>query len=126
MGNVKAMVALGKIYEEGIGVRVDQLEAFRYYHKAAWKNEPQALYKFGQLFEKGIGVEEDSSPSKIAKQIIVCYKKAVEEGSSKAAVRLAQIYENREYNTKDEGKAQELYEKTIETEEEAMNYIGRQ
>jgi uncharacterized protein len=52
--------------------------------------------------------------------------KAVEEGSSKAAVRLAQIYENREYNTKDVGKAQELYEKAIETDEEAMNYIGRQ
>jgi hypothetical protein len=74
MGNVKSMVALGKIYEEGIGVRVDPIEAFKNYHMAAWKNDPQALYKFGQLLEKGIGVEEDNSPSKVAKQIIVCYK----------------------------------------------------
>ena len=35
MGNVNASTALGKVYEKGIGVKVDLYESFIHYHKAA-------------------------------------------------------------------------------------------
>jgi len=126
MGHVKAALALGNIYEQGIGVRVNLVEAFENYHTAAMKNDPQALYKLGQSLEKGIGDKEDSTDAQKHKNIVVCYKKAVEMGSSKAEIRLAQIYENGEHNTHEVGLAQKLYDKASDSEAEAMNYIGNQ
>ena len=125
MGNINASLALGKIYEKGIGVKVDLYDAFVHYHNAATKMEPHALYKIGQLIEKGMVLEEDKSTKKNVKQILGFYKSAIENGSTQATVRMAQIYENGEYGQQaDHTKALELYESVVEDEDEAMNFIG--
>lgn len=123
MGNINALMALGKIYEQGIGVKVDLYNAFVHYHEAAKKMEPQALYKLGELIEKGVG-DEDNERNR-TKQILGFYKNAIEKGSTKARVRMAQIYESGEHGMKvDKGKALELYESCIEEEPEAMASVG--
>ena len=46
MGSINARMALAKIYEEGIGVKIDLYQAYIHYHEAGSKKmEPQALYK---------------------------------------------------------------------------------
>lgn len=41
------MIALGNIYSEGIGIRVDSKKGFEYYAKAIEAEDPYAYYKVG-------------------------------------------------------------------------------
>ena len=41
------MMALGRIYESGIGTKIDLGKAYSYYDAAASLNEPYALYWLG-------------------------------------------------------------------------------
>lgn len=52
LGNPKAMMALGRIYEQGIGVEPSIEEAIRYYEAAANHNQPYALYWMGSVYEQ--------------------------------------------------------------------------
>ncbi len=47
LGNPKAMMALGRIHEQGIGVKPDLNLAVEYYESAASLNIPYALYWMG-------------------------------------------------------------------------------
>lgn len=47
LGNPKAMMALGRIYEQGLGTKIDLIKAYQYYDAAAAKNEPYAIYWLG-------------------------------------------------------------------------------
>lgn len=38
------MMALGRIYEQGIGTKIDLAKAYNYYDAAAAKEEPYAYY----------------------------------------------------------------------------------
>lgn len=54
LNNSKAMMALGQIYEQGIGVKPDLEKALAYYEYAAENFEPYAYYKIGVFLEQGI------------------------------------------------------------------------
>ena len=45
------MMALGRIYEQGLGTKIDMVKANLYYDAAAEKNEPYALYWLGKQCE---------------------------------------------------------------------------
>lgn len=47
---------LGYMYNEGLYVSIDYAKAFSYFHKAADKNFPMALYNLGQCYFEGKGV----------------------------------------------------------------------
>lgn len=122
MGNVNAQMALGKIYEEGVGVKADRYNAFVYYFDAAQRREPYAIYKCAVLMEKGEGEPDEEVRLNKAYQY---YKLANDLGSTKARVRMAQILENGEFGVQeDKRKAYELYESVVTEEDEAMNSIG--
>lgn len=53
LDNSKAMMALGRIHEQGIGVKKDLPKALAYYQFAAQYNEPYAIYKIGMFLEEG-------------------------------------------------------------------------
>lgn len=42
------MMALGRVYEHGIGTKIDMVKAYSYYDAAASLNEPYALYWLGK------------------------------------------------------------------------------
>ena len=44
-------MALGRIYEQGIGTKVDLIKAYQYFDAAAAKNEPYAIYWLGHQCE---------------------------------------------------------------------------
>lgn len=51
LGDVKAMLALGRIYEYGIGVKEDHELAWEYYDRAAKLNSPYGNYLIGYFWE---------------------------------------------------------------------------
>ncbi len=63
LGNPKALMALGRIYENGIGTKPDKVKAVRYYNFAAAKNEPYALYWLGKECESGQHPDLKGTPS---------------------------------------------------------------
>ena len=49
MNIVEAMFTLGIMYEQGIGVEVDEKKAFNYYESAAIGGDSEALFRLGNL-----------------------------------------------------------------------------
>lgn len=58
-GKNLAMVLVGTLHENGLGVRRDYGEALRWYRQAADRNYAQAFYALGMMYENGRGVPED-------------------------------------------------------------------
>ena len=56
MNNPKAMMVLGRLYEEGVGTKKDSAKALAYYEYAS-QHEPYAIYKIGTFLEEGIHPE---------------------------------------------------------------------
>lgn len=59
-GNVEAQHKLGRMYEEGLGVKQDYKEAVKWYLKAAEKGHAQSQYKLGTMYALGKGVSKDT------------------------------------------------------------------
>ncbi len=52
LGNPKAMMALGRIYEEGVGdIKPNPIISYEYYERASAYNLPYALYQMGLSYE---------------------------------------------------------------------------
>lgn len=50
-----AMMELGRLNEQGIGLEVNMAEAFTWYLRAAVQGDPSAMYKVGECFQLGRG-----------------------------------------------------------------------
>ena len=58
-GNEYAQYELGKMYEEGTGVKKDEKKAAELYEKAANQGNSKAQFQLGQMYEEGRGVEKN-------------------------------------------------------------------
>ena len=58
-GNPVAAFKLGEIYENGIGVAKDPVQAFTWYMRSASRNDKDGQLKVGWCYQKGIGVQPD-------------------------------------------------------------------
>lgn len=58
-GNVTAAYKLGEIYENGLGLPADPVQAFFWYMKAAAQNNKHGQLKVGWCYQKGIAVQAD-------------------------------------------------------------------
>jgi len=58
-GNMYAETTLGKIYQEGNGIKQDDAEAFKWFSKAADKGNAYAQLSEGETYETGKGVVKD-------------------------------------------------------------------
>ena len=59
-GDPEAMTNVGEIYERGLGVDPNYVEAAAWYQKAADKGYSRAIFNLGTLYEQGLGVPQDS------------------------------------------------------------------
>jgi TPR repeat protein len=72
-GYAKAMLALGRMYENGIATPKNMGLAFDYYKDAADANNGYALYCVGRFFEKGLDPDFKGNPNlKLAKKFYDC------------------------------------------------------
>jgi uncharacterized protein len=89
-GNGPAQVLLGEIYRTGLGVRRDDVEAARWYEKAADQGLPDAQFRLAMLLLEGEGVPRDVDR---AAQLMGW---AADAGNPQAQFNLAQLILARE------------------------------
>ena len=56
---VSAFIALGRMFENGDGVRIDKMRANKYYLEAAIRLSPLGQWKAGLAFESGVGLRKN-------------------------------------------------------------------
>jgi TPR repeat protein len=117
-GNPAAQHALGRLYEEGQGVKQDYSQAVIWYRKAADQKSADAMESLGNLFSDGNGVKRDlvaavnwlrksaesghflasirdlRDPKKINdyEDIATEFRKAAEQGNADAQANLGYMY----------------------------------
>lgn len=77
-GNVYVQHQLGNIYNYGLGVKIDFLEAFKWYKEAAMNGYVPAQTNLGMFYARGKGVEKNEEAA------MYWYKKAADYGDSLA------------------------------------------
>ena len=58
-GDERAMIILGNMYSIGLGVAQDYKQAFSLYHKAALRNNTDAIVAVAAMYQKGLGVKHN-------------------------------------------------------------------
>src|SRR6266567_2974420 len=81
-GDAKSQVELGRRYDKGEGVMKDQVEAVKWYRKAAEQNYAKAQNNLGDCYYKGEGVAKDRV------EAVKWYRKAAEQNDAKAQYNL--------------------------------------
>ena len=82
-GNAAAQYLLGKDYTKGD--RLDYVEAFKWYSKAAEQGYVQAQFELGKCHEQGKGVRQD------AEEALEWYSIAAEQGHAEAQETLEKM-----------------------------------
>ena len=109
-GDAEAQFNVGMIYENGKGVKVDLVEAIRWYEKSAKQGKGAAQYNLAQIYyEKG----RQSEPHAYEKAKY-WYEKAIEREVKEAYNNLAVLYMKGLGVKKNEQKAFELFSKAAE------------
>jgi TPR repeat protein len=73
-GESEAQYTVAMMYAAGEGVEMDQVEAAKWFEKAAHEGHPHAMFKIAERYEKGNGVAKD------AETAMLWYRKAAETG----------------------------------------------
>ena len=88
-GNAEAQHNLGVMYEKGLGVAKDDVQAVQWYRKAADQGHAEAQYNLGFMYAQGRGVAQDYA------QAVQWYRKAADQGLVQAQINLGGMYEQR-------------------------------
>ncbi|OGT19649.1 MAG: hypothetical protein A2V90_06490 [Gammaproteobacteria bacterium RBG_16_57_12] len=113
-----AQSSLGWMYQNGIGVEKDNLQAVHWYTKAALQGEVKAQTNLGILYEQGLGVAKDMS------EAARWYQMASDQNYRFAHYNLAILYLNGAGVKKDRQKAVDLFFKAYELDvEEAATQL---
>jgi TPR repeat protein len=81
-GDVRSMAALGDLYREGVGVALDEDEAFAWTLAAAEQGDARSQYEVGRAYEAGRGIAFDPDAA------LEWYERAAAAGESDAQVTL--------------------------------------
>lgn len=85
-GDSAAQIALGLLYENGLGVARDYARAVAYYQLAAEQGDAKGQYELGMKYLKGHGVERD------ADEALRWLRAAAEQGLPEAQYELGLLY----------------------------------
>jgi len=85
-GDVQAMLALGSLYEQGVGTARNYTSALGVYEKAAFAGSPDGYFRLGICYEIGMGAPADMTKA------AANYQKAAEMGLPQAQHKMASLY----------------------------------
>ena len=88
LGNEKAILMLGNLYMQGIGVKKDVNKALELYNKVSENPDPEAQFYLGLCYWRGDGI------GKNIPKAMKCLKFAAQNGNSQAKEFLDKIKEN--------------------------------
>ena len=97
-GQSQAMLNLGLLYEQGLGVARNFTKALEWYQKAGNAGEGEGYMRAGQCYEIGIGTTADMTKA------VAVYEKAVALGHVPAMSRLAEVFLNGRGAPRDENR----------------------
>jgi TPR repeat protein len=97
-GQSQAMLTVGVLYEQGIGVPRNFTKALEWYQKASLAGESDGYFRVGLCYEIGMGIAYDMDKA------VSNFEKAVEMGSLSAAHKMASLYLAGQGVAKDEAK----------------------
>ena len=86
-GDASAQYFLGFIYENGLGVPEDDVEAVRWWLLAAEQGHAFAQYNLGNMYDSGRGVPENDA------EAVRWYRLSAEQGYANAQYNLGIMYE---------------------------------
>ncbi len=119
-GDANAQLALGVRYHDGHGVARDDVQAFKWFLKAAEQGNPRGQYDVGLSYEDGLGVERDMS------QAVSWYRKAAEQGLADAQTSIGIAYTRGLGVKQDRATAVQWYRKAAGQGEPGAQYdLGR-
>jgi len=107
-GNADAQIGIGRLYEQGWGVRKDYDEAWRWYRKAADQGNANAQVSIGLLYENGWGMPKDYDDA------MRWFRKAADQGDAGAQFIIGGLYETGSGVPKDYGEAMRWYRKAAD------------
>ena len=86
-GYIEAQLILGSMYDVGLGVPQDYMEAVRWYRLAAERGSASAQSKLGSMYDIGLGVHQDYI------EAVKWWRLAAEQGDTFAQLNLGRIYD---------------------------------
>ena len=108
-GDAQSQCVLGvSFYLGDLGVAKDEVEAVKWFRKAAAQNHAEAQFNLGVCYEKGHGVAKDEA------EAVKWYRKAAEQNHAEAQNNLGVCYTNGRGVAKDEAEAVKWYRKAAE------------
>ena len=107
-GDVQAQLKLGSMYELGLGVKQDDVEAVKWYRQAAEQGHEGAQFNLGLMYETGRGVKQDDF------EAVKWYRKAAENGEKRAQFNLGVRYFNGDGVRQDDEQAKEWFGKACD------------
>jgi TPR repeat protein len=126
-GDVQSQYDLGRMYEEGQGVKQDSAKAMQYYLKAAEQGNAKAQYDLGLMVAKlPANKKNEEEAIKWIQTAMDGFRQAAEKGDAEAQCRLGEIYDiaKKEYHRYDTLK-NECQNKRVKTIASALNlYSG--
>ena len=107
-GQPQAMLNLGSLYEQGLGVARNFTQAMTWYQKTADAGSAEGYMRLGLCYEIGMGTASDMAKA------VINYKKAVDMGFSSAQHKMAALYFSGQGVPKDEALGFDLLTKAAE------------
>lgn len=104
-----AMFRLGRLYEEGDGVKKNIPKAIEWYEKEFAAGNKDALWRIIEIYEKGKDVKKDE------KKVVELYQRLADAGDADAMYWLGKMYERGILDDKGEEKAFQWYMKFANT-----------
>lgn len=107
-GDKRAFNLLGSMYENGVGVPKDEMQAVEWYRKSAEQGDSGAQLMLGHMYEDGRGVPKDE------RRAVEWFRKSAAKGSDQAQYDLGRMYVKGRGVPKDNVKAALWYLKAAE------------
>jgi TPR repeat protein len=85
-GQPQAMLSVGMLYEQGLGVPKNFGKALEWYERAAFSGEKEGYFRLGVCNEVGMGTVADMTKA------VAAYEKAAAMGSASALHKMASLY----------------------------------
>jgi len=117
LGNHRAQLRLGEMYEFGQGVKQDYAKAVMWYRAAANLWDAEAQFKLGTMYAQGRGVQKNQAES------ISWFRKAAGQGHVKSQTKLGLIYVEGTSIKQDYGKAIIWFRKAAQQNDTGAQYM---
>jgi TPR repeat protein len=112
-GQARAMLDVGSLYEQGLGVPRNFTRALEWYARAAYAGETEGWLRLGFCFEVGMGTAADMGKA------VAYYEEAARAGSPAGEYKMASLYLLGRGLPKDEARGFALLRKSAEAGEGA-------